>query len=628
MDLEHGMPHNLDNRVAGIILGAAVGDALGWPQEQRSGIQGGNAARSVAARPEFRGWSRHSGNRFARYEEKVAAGEYSDDTQLLLAVARSCITSDWRHHFSRVELPIWPIYQRGGGLAVLRASRVWATSERPPWSPSRPGKVAEDSLRKYFSGGANGVAMRIAPHAAVTVADESPGSLIERVLNDGICTHGHPRALIGGLVHALALRYVLRLRGPMDYEALPAFLRSDKSWQSIDLLDALPIEWLNNYKTFFGESASVLWASVIDETKALLDTVLHSLGRGAIADDESTLAKLGCFDKKVNGAGHITAAAAVYVTARMAARPISGLLYTAYLLRADTDTLASMTASLLGAVHGTDWLEPMSIHVQDAAYLTDIAQKLSDAARTRTPEMLINYETSPVSRENIGTFLVSLDNQAVGSRGKFPDQRRYVVVDKEELYSSSGTHKVWRSHLKFIDGQTMVVDRPYRSSSGSGDSATHRRNFSPGSDSSGAPRPYDTSHSKGPGDAHAELQLAKREIELRQRFHDLFVIASTDPQAAVVSCRKEIEVLLAELSGRGLRSPGDFQVGLFPSIQLDLGRTRLTPSTIEMARELWRRGSAGVHGERFSAEQAIKYVASAEGFAVRAIRESWLPIGD
>lgn len=55
------------------MLGAAAGDALGWPQEQRSGIVGGQRSRQVEPKFEFRSWTRWAGTQFSRYEDPVAA---------------------------------------------------------------------------------------------------------------------------------------------------------------------------------------------------------------------------------------------------------------------------------------------------------------------------------------------------------------------------------------------------------------------------------------------------------------------------------------------------------------------------------------------------------------------------
>ena len=164
------------------MLGGAVGDALGWPQEDRSQIIGGRNASEVEPRPQFRSWERNGGTRYGRYVDPVRAGEYSDDTQLMLATARSCLLGDeWIERLRRVELPQWPLYQRGGGGAVLRAARAWEHGKEP-WSVGTA-KDRDDAV-KYFNAGANGVAMRIAPHAVIA-ASMSIDQLLKRIVLAG-----------------------------------------------------------------------------------------------------------------------------------------------------------------------------------------------------------------------------------------------------------------------------------------------------------------------------------------------------------------------------------------------------------------------------------------------------------
>ena len=74
-------------RAVGAMLGAACGDALGWPNERI----GKSKAPKEPQGPlkEFRSWIRRTGGRFFPHEETIEAGEYSDDTQLILCLSRS-----------------------------------------------------------------------------------------------------------------------------------------------------------------------------------------------------------------------------------------------------------------------------------------------------------------------------------------------------------------------------------------------------------------------------------------------------------------------------------------------------------------------------------------------------------
>ncbi|WP_371878917.1 ADP-ribosylglycohydrolase family protein [Amycolatopsis roodepoortensis] len=429
-----------------MFLGAAVGDALGWPQEIRGNLIGGQKERDRAVpRLEFRDWTRHAGQYARRYRDPVRAGEYSDDTQLLLATARCCLAGEaWWTRLTEVELPAWPFYQRGGGGAVLTAASSWA-ERRPPWRGQGSAQAPRVATR-YRNAGANGVAMRISPHVLFA---GSPDELIRRVFLDGIATHGHPRALVGALSYAFVLRSCLSSTGTHGFGA-------NVHAAAVGLVDVanivplLPEGWGSASEI---DHFASTWREANEEMEQLLGIVSDSLGQGAMSDPESTLEKIGCTDKDIGGAGTVSAAGAVYLASRFAARPHEALLSAAYLSKADTDTLASLTAGILGALHGPDWLGPLASTVQDAGYLSDMAARcvtqsdLASSWPTKRPRTL--------SRE-IREALVL--RKVAG--GEFPDGRYYHVGEFVLL-----SEEVLRTKLRLDDGQTALIDTPLRSTS-------------------------------------------------------------------------------------------------------------------------------------------------------------------
>ncbi|WP_084518099.1 ADP-ribosylglycohydrolase family protein [Microtetraspora niveoalba] len=619
-------------KVEGTIIGAAVGDALGWPQEQRSGIKGGQKARLVSPQTTFREWVRQAGSRFNRYDDPVRRGEYSDDTQLLLAVARACLSDEWDTHLSRVELPAWILYQRGGGRAVLSAARSWAVTGKPPWYPSSRTR-SEEREADYFARGANGVAMRIAPHAIVTATDSSSSRLIHRVIRDGIYTHGHPRALIGAIIHALALRYALTLRGTLRYSDLLDFLYSDLSWQDSALADLLPASWKSGYQLVAHEPAPSAWQRTVDETRALLEIALLALERGAAVDDEVTLARLGCFDTQKNGAGHITAVASVYIAARAATRPMSGLLLSAFLSNADTDTLASMTASLLGALHGADWLHPLADQVQDSTYLKQMSRLLlertlyGDDARS---EGALLTGRPPVSMRDIDRFKEEL---AAGETDKniFLDGRTAWIEEKEKMSTASNSYQVTRWRLRTVDGQSLILDRvsrDRRSAPPSQPVSEFRgsRSFAQQSlfhdpvehlDAIYDPSMYSTREQLA-----AALATARREIQVREEFRRLYSIAAESPMSAIIESRGRMESFLTELTRHNDGTMDDRQPARQVIKDVRLSKDALDDQIILAARDIWRMGASIVHGRTPAptSEVARDYVDAAERVAIQVVR--------
>ncbi|MFG1923295.1 ADP-ribosylglycohydrolase family protein [Cryptosporangium sp. NPDC048952] len=425
-----------------MFLSAAVGDALGWPQEVRGGLVGGQKERDrLTARPEFRRWTRHAGHYSSRYRDPVRRGEYSDDTQLLLATARSCLAGDrWWERLTQVELPAWPTYQRGGGGTVLVAAGAWADG-RPPWQRDGPARV-QAIEKRYRGAGANGVAMRIAPH--VLWAD-SPEDLIRRIVLDGIATHGHPRALVGALVYGFALRHAMNSRTTHGFgdsiEAAAAGL--------IDVdhvLPILPSDWgtTQNLELF-----AVTWQDTNKEVSQLLALTSDSLNRGAMSDPEGILERLGCTDPKFNGAGTVSAAASIYLASRFAARPLSGLLSAAFLRKADTDTLASLAAAILGALQDTRWLGTLADDVQDAAYITGLAER--SAVRAQSPPPWPTTRPATLRR----TLRDALIRKRVDG-GEFPDGRQFRIDTVGILPDT----RMLRAQLRLDDGQTVLIDIP------------------------------------------------------------------------------------------------------------------------------------------------------------------------
>src|SRR2546427_6826507 len=112
------------DRYEAAFLLSAVGDALGWPTEF---LRQENAQRFLPSTPlsDFIKWRKLVGGRWWGYFDEIEPGQYSDDTQLNLAVARSIDDLGNLNPaiFAYYELPLWLHYQRGGGRSVKAAAR-------------------------------------------------------------------------------------------------------------------------------------------------------------------------------------------------------------------------------------------------------------------------------------------------------------------------------------------------------------------------------------------------------------------------------------------------------------------------------------------------------------------------
>ena len=432
----------MDGKAEGAFLTFAAGDALGWPQEF------GGTGRARAGEPvphvEFRTWTRRSGGRHRSFTEVVGTGEYSDDTQLLLAVARSRTTygADWWKAFATVELPLWTLYERGGGGATKRAARAWMDGG-PPWKATQP-----DSVRRYFDAGGNGAAMRVLPHAVFLARLDNPGELVRDVVLDGLATHGHPRALVGAAAYAYGAWSLVRRTRTLGYgELLDLLLDESAAWGTFPQPDRGGGTWLAAADRV-SSGYERLWTRTVGEMRALLETARRGVRAGALADDHAMLAELGCFGS-AKSAGTVTAAGAAYLASRHAAQPAQGVLRAAFESGADTDTLAAMAGGLLGCLAGLEWMPRPWLDVQDAGYLRRMADRVAagptDAERlTVPPRPDSRVVRSELARNGVGDVVL-----CGGMR-----VRAQALAGPKPLATPAAVRR-WR--LVTAEGQTLYV---------------------------------------------------------------------------------------------------------------------------------------------------------------------------
>ena len=428
-------------KAEGALLGLAAGDALGWPQEMRRS--------GTSPRIEFQTWTRRGGGRFRPYEEIIDAGAYSDDTQLALAVARSRTShdTDWWKAFATVELPLWTLYERGGGGATKRAARAWIDGG-PPW------KVAKrDAVRRYFDAGGNGVAMRVLPHALFLAGSDDPNGLVREVVFDGSATHGHPRALVGAAAYAYAAWSLARRTGTLGFgELLDLLLDESSTWGTFPRSDRGGGTWLTAAEGVT-DGYERIWSQTVGEMRRLLEVARRGVRAGALADDHAVLAELGCFGSS-KGSGAVTAAAAAYLVARHAAQPRQGVVRAAFESGADTDTLAAMTGGLMGCLAGTEWIPSPWLDVQDAGYLRRMAGRLAagpDGADRRAVPARPDLQAilSELARNRDGDVGDVLLGDGMRAQAE-------ALTDPRAIAKSIAV-RAWR--LRTADGQTLYVTK-------------------------------------------------------------------------------------------------------------------------------------------------------------------------
>lgn len=447
---------NLKAKAQGAFLAAAAGDALGWPQEDRSHRVSPRNSRNETHRNQFVPWVRRGGGRFYPHEEEILPGEYSDDTQLLLCVARSRLHGpSWWEHLVRRELPTWSLYERGGGGATKRAVDVWA-SGIAPWGTEakRPDRA------RYFQAGGNGVAMRIAPHCVLGArSDDFDRILIDFIL-DGIATHGHPRALVGAAAYGFALWSALRQTETLAYgDLIRRTIEGAPRWSRLPDEAEYPDLWRMVADESTDGSYEGLWKQTVSEMVSLLEVAEKGLKLGALSVEREVLEDLGTVDRRVNGAGTVSAAAAIFLASRYAADPLNGIIEAAHLKGADTDTIASMTGALLGGLVGSHGMKELFDELQDAPYIRHLADELATCDVTEFKTRAVE----PVTRSDLQRFIKLLKEAGEGDSVQFPDGRQVTINRNAILRSRTGATagKSWR--LLASDDQSLYVKSLSRS---------------------------------------------------------------------------------------------------------------------------------------------------------------------
>ncbi len=423
----------------GVILGAALGDALGWPNEDRAR----RASMPSDRQNFFESWTKRSGGRFQPHEERIEAGSYSDDTQLVVAVARSRLRGhSWWKYLAFVEFPFWTTYHRGAGGASLRAANV-LLRRMLPWE-------SEQDKPRYFEAGGNGVAMRVAPHSLLGSLDKDFTATATNVLTDGVLTHGHPTALVGALAYSYALWVALRRTETLEFGQLLEEVRVGiPDWAP---LPSLTEQWPTWLATAHSAKYMSSWHRAVEDFKSMLDFASDGLVKGALDFDEEVLQRIGCFDKKINGAGTVAAAASIFLCSKYAVSPMEGVARAAYAKGADTDTIASMTGALAGAINGVSWLIPVVNELQDHVFLAGLADDLHSTSEGSAVSV-------PAATADVKSFLSELTESPGSHPVSLPIGLTAHVVGDGGVISKSDKLRATSWKLRDEKGQTFFVKK-------------------------------------------------------------------------------------------------------------------------------------------------------------------------
>lgn len=357
--------------VIGALVAGACADALGWVTEfmrSPSSIQRQLGRDRV---DDYVGWRKKVGGRFNTYIDFIGPGEYSDDTQLTLALARAIRGDGTFDHdyFSKRELVGWLDYSRGAGRTITAAAKSMSRASMH-WDSNF---FVQGSL-DYRASGANGAAMRVSPVVLANLRTAAPP--LDEVFADAITTHGHPRAHVGAVGYAAALWEAVRRREESVRDGPRAFLDAVITW----LRDWTPVrsepaqEWIRRWEQASGEGYGIAW----DETVGEFEEMLTEIGS---RDHRAVLERMGCFARETRGSGTATVAAALHLFCWHGRDVEAAVIEAVNAVPADTDTIGAMVGTLAGAYAGYEHVpERWTTRLQDLPYFISVGEVLTRIA--------------------------------------------------------------------------------------------------------------------------------------------------------------------------------------------------------------------------------------------------------
>ncbi len=433
---------------------AAYGDALGFITELADAdrVQYRAGSRKVTRPVE---WRRKIGS-YGGASVIMPAGSYSDDTQLRLATSRA-IRSDGSFDvasFAKVELPAWANYALGAGIGSREAAANLARTSATWYS-----NFFENKRATYVLGGGNGAAMRIQPHvwSAPNLSDRH--AIFRDVVRNTVCTHGHPRAIVGACFHAATLALALAHGAPPDVNAWEEVISSLHVLPDLIITDGdLRLFWVGPWLEKSGGKIEDAFARVIDEllsyVVALAGIQEHELSKAySLALDVLTAR-----EPESRGSGTKTAMLAAFLAARCdLSQPFEAIEIAANCLGSDTDSIGTMFGAIVGACTAAESSEAL----QDRRYIEIEASRLA-AIATKEPTTSFRYpdlRSWKPARAAVDAIARADDCLILEGIGRLKPAFGSPVQDRNEM------HLQW-FELEF--GQTIlgrVRDEPRKASS-------------------------------------------------------------------------------------------------------------------------------------------------------------------
>ena len=356
----------------------AIADALGYMMEGIDSQEELKKKIGVDKIDAFQNWENHRLGRFQDKKFTIYEGEYSDVTQMSLAVARSIQFDGEMDHnyFAKRELANWDKYERCGGNTVKGAS-LNIRKKTVKWNTNFHTHQRKGKTRDYRECGANGVAMRVLP--IVLAFHKNWGKIKDNIFANAIVTHGHPRAIIGAFLYATALEYILD-NSPDTFSCIKMLDHISSNYEDYcsipSFRNAEYKEWLNIWGTSQNKTFKVLYSEILEETRVKLDILKESIKKSRAI--EETLNDLGCTQSGIKRYGTSTVLGGILMFCKFHNDPEEGIIESVNTFDTDKKVIAAFTGSMYGALYGGSVIPNKWKHVQDEEYIETIVSKLFD----------------------------------------------------------------------------------------------------------------------------------------------------------------------------------------------------------------------------------------------------------
>lgn len=401
----------LEEKYKGSIKLSAIGDALGWITEFEKSKESLIKKFGTDRIESFYSWKKYVGGRFYGFIDNIKSGSYSDDTQLLLAVARS-IRKDGsvdNNYFAKIELANWLYYARGGGRTLKVAAKKIKRKNVTWFNNFFNFKVNGESV-DYRQCGGNGAAMRVLPIVLANLGDIE--KIKEEIFCNSIITHGHPRAILGAMLYGYAVNQIIKYNvEDFNWENYLTQIGSDFQRKfELSFINRLEIrQWLKEWNKSIENTFERVYAETITETQNYLRFVFKSIKQNLSVLE--TLKMLGCFDKTTKGSGTSTVIAGIYFATKFCSKPIDAIIEAVNALGSDTDSIAAFTGGLVGALYGQNIILEQWEIVQDVKYLDKIAEKLLAIYEKRFEEKNLPQISSRKLLSNLKSDVINLNKE-------------------------------------------------------------------------------------------------------------------------------------------------------------------------------------------------------------------------